>query len=125
VEGGIRPEDRMPPDQGATEPESLRILESKYYDWCSARLAERFLQLSPDEIYALAERGLAASERAGDAAGAAPGDATYRRLVELATEVLALELSLPDFASWVVDYRAAPERFDAEMLGMWRVRGDG
>jgi hypothetical protein len=29
-------------------------LRAKYLDWCSARLAERFLDLSPEEIYALA-----------------------------------------------------------------------
>lgn len=32
------------------------ILRAKYLDWCSARIAERFLALSPDEIYQLAER---------------------------------------------------------------------
>ena len=29
-------------------------LRAKYLDWCSARLAERFLDLSPEEIYAMA-----------------------------------------------------------------------
>ena len=37
-----------------TEESTLR---AKYLDWCSARLAERFLDLSPEEIYALARPG--------------------------------------------------------------------
>ncbi|MGK7311330.1 MAG: hypothetical protein ACN0LA_03750 [Candidatus Longimicrobiales bacterium M2_2A_002] len=66
-------------------------LRAKYLDWCSARLAERFLDLSPEEIYALArpetsdrvgasdvsepsEPGAGRSEAAGSPApsGAAP-----------------------------------------------------
>ena len=35
---------------------SERILRAKYLDWCSARVADRFLALTPDEIYELAEQ---------------------------------------------------------------------
>ena len=67
-------------------------LRAKYLDWCSARLAERFLDLSPEEIYALArpdapdasgssepgpDRSEAAgsSDRAGSSEGPDPGPA--------------------------------------------------
>lgn len=33
-----------------------KVLRAKYHDWCSARLADSFLVLAPDEIYELAER---------------------------------------------------------------------
>jgi hypothetical protein len=32
------------------------ILRAKYLDWCSARIAERFLAMSPDELYERAEQ---------------------------------------------------------------------
>lgn len=48
-------------------------LRAKYLDWCSARLAERFLDLSPEEIYALARPESSPGEEAGEAA---PGEAT-------------------------------------------------
>jgi hypothetical protein len=123
-EGGISSRHREAPTHGALEPEALQVLEAKYYDWCSARLAERFLQLSPDEIYELAERGEAAAElvRLGVKRGMMPepGSTSFRRLVEYATEVLATELALPTFVEWVAAYQESPAQFDAEILGMWR-----
>ncbi len=35
-------------------PADERILRAKYLDWCSARVADRFLALTPDQIYDLA-----------------------------------------------------------------------
>jgi hypothetical protein len=32
------------------------ILRAKYLDWCSARIAERFLAMSPEELYERAEQ---------------------------------------------------------------------
>jgi hypothetical protein len=50
VAGGERP-------PGESAHRANRILEAKYLDWCSARLADRFLRLTPDEIYDLAQEG--------------------------------------------------------------------
>src|SRR5690625_1243055 len=37
-----------------TDPAGEEILRAKYLDWCSARIADRFLELTPDQIYELA-----------------------------------------------------------------------
>lgn len=47
----------------ANDPAGDRVLRAKYLDWCSARVADRFLELTPDQIYDLAY----------GAAGAVPG----------------------------------------------------
>jgi hypothetical protein len=102
-----------------------RTLRGKYLDWCSARVAERFLDLSPEEIYVLAS-----PPDAGDGEPAPhlppPGSETYRMLVQRATEALLGEMSLPPFDEWRERYRGDPDRYDAEMLGFWReVSGGG
>jgi hypothetical protein len=124
------------------------ILRAKYLDWCSARIAERFLALSPDEIYQLAERAthgpadmasplpLLSSlnfpnttepdwHAAIDQAVTAVADddsesATFRILVARVTEVLADEMELPTFEEWSAAYTEAPEDFDGDMLGFWK-----
>jgi hypothetical protein len=100
------------------------VLESKYFDWCSARLAERFLQLSPDEIYELAERRATeqGASSLGLTAGIMPdvGSASFRGIVERVAEVLARELPLPTFEVWLAEYRRSPQQYDAEILGLWR-----
>ncbi|MGQ0562434.1 MAG: hypothetical protein ACT443_11230 [Gemmatimonadota bacterium] len=125
------------------------MLRAKYLDWCSARIAERFLALSPDEIYLLAERATGAS---ADQAGALPplshfqlpnhtepdwhaaiGQAvvaladsesedgvSFRNVVSRVTEVLADEMELPTFEEWAAAYSEAPEEFDRDLLGFWR-----
>jgi len=126
-EGGIAAEEAATPDGSALEPGHRQELESKYFDWCSARLAERFLQLSPVEIYELAERG--PTEQGRPSLGLTPGivpdagSSTFQDVVARVTEVLAHELQLPSFDVWVAEYRRAPEQFDAEMLGLWRAGG--
>src|SRR5690606_5316191 len=57
------------------EPADERILRAKYLDWCSARVADRFLAMTPDQIYDLAQESLRrdsgpAVEAEGEAAGA-------------------------------------------------------
>jgi hypothetical protein len=102
-----------------------RTLRAKYLDWCSARVAERFLDLSPEEIYLLARPPEA---EAGDTTPRLPpaGTETYRTLVQRATEALLGEMALPPFEQWQESYRKSPERYDAEMLGFWRdVSGGG
>jgi hypothetical protein len=97
-------------------------LRAKYLDWCSARLAERFLDLSPEEIYELAQP-------AGGAEGVAtegrsvlphPTDDSYRQLVERVTEALLVRVPLPSFEQWAEAYAEDPARFDAELLGLWK-----
>lgn len=49
----------------------VRTLRAKYLDWCSARIAERFLDLSPEEIYELAH-----AVPSGGAVQEGPGSST-------------------------------------------------
>jgi len=99
-----------------------RILRAKYLDWCSARVAERFLDLSAEEIYSLAHGE--AEGGPDDPAGAErippPDSDSYRVLVQRVTEQLLGRMSLPSFEAWRTEYSASPGRFDAEMLGFWR-----
>ena len=50
-----------------------RILRAKYLDWCSARVAEQFLRLTPDQIYELAQHA-ATGDRPGPVARSRPPD---------------------------------------------------
>ena len=111
-------------------------LRAKYLDWCSARLADRFLALSPDEIYELAERASHGREDAPVAFGVSQPEGAlpqrsqslaeaavkepenFRNLIARVTEVLAD--TLPTFETWVADYRADPARYDEELLGLWK-----
>jgi hypothetical protein len=102
-----------------------RTLRAKYMDWCSARLAERFLDLSPEEIYALArpEDPASADEASSDPESPQlppPTDDSYRALVQRVTESLLARTSLPTFEQWSAAYEEAPGRFDAELLGFWK-----
>src|SRR5688500_17057442 len=92
-----------------------RVLRAKYLDWCSARLADRFLALTPDEIYELAERASHGREDAFVASGVSVSNGqelatllspasvppewrdpdNFRILVARVTEVLADTLELP------------------------------
>jgi len=130
----------------SSAPADPSILRGKYLDWCSARVAERFLRLTPDEIYQLAqtvtEPAGAAAARADPAAGGnstepateTPGDGSrtdgsgsrgaaalsYRALVQRVTEVLTSQMDLPTYEEWSAAYRATPERFEEELLGFWK-----
>jgi len=118
-----------------------KVLRAKYLDWCSARLADSFLVLAPDEIYELAERasrgnsgerpiaGLrhipvdntaAAVSRAAPAVLPDADSESFRALVALVTEVLAERLNLPSFETWAADYEKAPHKYDHELLGFWK-----
>lgn len=117
-----------------------RVLRAKYLDWCSARLADRFLALTPDEIYQLAERASHGREDAfvaSGASGAAGPDLSafiplsalppqwrdpdsFRVLVARVTDVLADTLELPTFEEWKESYRRAPDALEAELLGFWK-----
>lgn len=93
-------------------------LRGKYLDWCSARVAERFLDLTPEEIYELA---LPAEEEAGSHPGRHdPRDESYTALVRRATDALVVKLALPGFEEWARSYAEDPESYDRELLGFWK-----
>jgi hypothetical protein len=123
---------------------SERILRAKYLDWCSARVAERFLALTPDEIYELAEQATSGQPTAAepeaslssllatngqevdwrtalDPSAAATSEAEpFRGLVAKVTEVLADRIALPTFEEWSAAYHESPEDFDSDLLGFWK-----
>jgi hypothetical protein len=91
------------------------VLRAKYLDFCSARVAEVLLGLTPDEMYVLAQ------DAARDQQGRAnPDELSYDQIVHLATARISRKLNLPPFETWVVAYQEDPARFEQEMLGLWR-----
>jgi hypothetical protein len=105
-------------------PEDIRVKRAKYLDWCSAQVADHFLALSPDEIFELAERATQEDpESSGRSLSSSePADelSSYRAVVERVTEVLARELQLPDFDSWLELYARDPRSVEARLLGFWK-----
>jgi len=110
-------------------------MRAKYLDWCSARIAERFLKLTPDEIYELAQRSSEKSVESRDVASPSNAGArtpdpgaepvgSFRHIVERVTERLAASIELPTFREWSASYRAQPARYDDELLGLWRESAD-
>lgn len=89
------------------------LLRRKYLDYCSARVAEVLVSMSPDEMYVLAQEVAA---EAGARIGEPP---SFSMIVGLATERLSRELSLPPFDDWAVAYAEDPEAFERQMLGLW------
>ena len=96
-------------------------LRAKYLDWCSARIAERFVALEPEEIYELARP--AKSAEAGRLASG--GSDSYRVLVQRVTEALLVEMALPSFEEWSRAYAADPSRYDEELVGFWKAPSGG
>ncbi|MDH3223641.1 MAG: hypothetical protein OEO23_07985 [Gemmatimonadota bacterium] len=89
-----------------------RVLRAKYRDYCSARVADVLLSLSPDEIYIIAE---AEARKLNE--GQTPD--SYTEAVEFATRRVRHQLNLPDFSAWADAYRTEPGRFDPLLLGLW------
>ena len=87
------------------------VLRAKYRDYCSARVADAILALSPDEIYALAEADARTT-------GESP-PSSYDQAIRLATGKVRERLGLPDFEEWAPQYVAHPERFDPYLMGFW------
>lgn len=108
-------------------------LRAKYHDWCSAKIVEQFLSLSPEEVYQLAQPGEqpgnvvpeasaleAAAAAASPIASPTAQEASYRQLVQRVTEVLLERTDLPSFEEWSAAYGEDPGRFESEMLGFWQ-----
>ncbi len=88
------------------------VLRAKYRDYCSARVADALLSLSPEEVFTLAEDEARASNRI------APS--SHNEAIRLATGRIRDRLELPDFRSWAEDYLRNPSRFDPYLMGLWK-----
>ncbi len=89
-------------------------LRAKYTDYCSARMADAIVALSPSEVYALAA---AEARKAGQSMPAAYTDA-----VLLATREIKARLTLPEFEEWARDYEDDPGKFDPYLIGFWKTK---
>lgn len=87
------------------------VLRAKYRDYCSAKVADAILSLTPAEMYALAE----AEARAADQT--AP--ASYNDAIRFATRKIREQLNLPEYEEWARSYREDPSRYDPDLLGLW------
>jgi hypothetical protein len=105
---------RSLPDDGSAESIDP-VLRAKYLDFCSAKVAEVLLALSPDEMFLLAQQAARAS--GASVPGTAPG---YDEIVRLATEWLTRRLDLPTLERFAEAYAQDPAAFDREMLGFWQ-----
>ncbi|MXX55396.1 MAG: hypothetical protein F4106_02360 [Gemmatimonadetes bacterium] len=88
------------------------VLRAKYRDYCSARVADAILSLSPEEIYSLAR------SEARSIGHMVPD--SYNEAIRLATGRIRNRLALPEFEEWALEYRNNPDRFDPYILGLWK-----
>lgn len=101
------------PKPAPAAPDTEAVLRAKYLDYCSARVAEILLRLSPDEIFVMAR------ETGGTQEGTAA--LSYDAMVEMATTRIYRQLDLPRFDDWVAQYKEDPARFEGEILGFWEL----
>ena len=90
-----------------------RILRAKYLDYCSARISEVFLSLTDERIYQLVEE-------AAHEAELKLGSLGFQDMMRLVTRKLQHSVPLPDLETWAVDYRQHPDRYDPDLLGLWK-----
>jgi len=93
-------------------PESGHTLRAKYLDFCSARIADILLRLSPEEMFMLAQDAARDSGLTQDLA--------WDQIVALATARVSSKLALPSFEEWSADYLRDPARYDSILMGLWR-----
>ena len=103
--------DKASPPGGSSSDEATETLRAKYFDYCSARVADVLLGMSPDQIYV-------AAEEAARARGL-ESELGYERMVRLATEHISRRLGLPSFAEWRESYRTDPQAIEGQLLGLW------
>jgi hypothetical protein len=103
-----------------TEDDDLRLL---YLDWCSTRVARRFLELSHDEVWLrshLAETLPAAPGEPVDWTGEGAAEERvpgYLDLVRRTALLLAEEMKLPSYAEWRGEYLKDPTGIREDLLG--------
>lgn len=88
------------------------VLKAKYRDYCSAKVADAILSLTPAEIYSIAE----SEARAGNQT--AP--ASYNDAIRFATRKIREQLNLPEYEDWARRYQEDPSRYDSDLLGLWQ-----
>ena len=93
------------------------VLRAKYRDYCSARVADAILSLSPEEIYALARA------EARSTGHMVPD--SYNEAIRLATSKIRDRLALPEFEEWALEYRSNPDEFDPYIIGLWKSEEPG
>jgi hypothetical protein len=100
---------------GQVSSEALRV---RYLDWCSAKVAEYFLRLSPEEVWLRAAAARETPDPAAEAGmerGFVFGGPSFGLARRMARQ-LAAELDLPSYEVWVEEYLRDPERFEQEIL---------
>jgi hypothetical protein len=95
-----------------SQPDAARdSLWVRYVDWCSAQVARRLLEMSPEEFWDRAER------QALTDGSSTPLVRSVVRLARHLSMELYEELGLPAFSIWAEEYRLRPDRFDPDILG--------
>ncbi|UCF20156.1 MAG: hypothetical protein JSU87_01745 [Gemmatimonadota bacterium] len=97
--------------KGVAEPDE--VLRAKYIDYCSARVCDLFMEIDEERVYELASA--LETKR-----GAEHGALNVKDLAILLVDQLMSDMSLPDLATWVEDYRRNPEQYDPFLLGLWK-----
>ena len=97
-----------------------RILRAKYLDWCSARVTNRLFQLTPEQIYELAQQAAQQRARSRGIEAVPEPPREFAELVGLVTDVLTRELQIPSFAEWRAAYGTSPQDYEDDMIGLWR-----
>lgn len=87
-------------------PEVGEDLWDRYVDWCSAKVSEHLLALSPEELWFRAH---------GREAGSAQHPASFSEIVQALSHQVFLELKLPDFGAWRTQYEQDPRPFEDDL----------
>lgn len=95
----------------------------RYVDWSATQINKRLLELSVDELWALANGQM--PDGAADASSvpvellpSRDSSIDLLQLVRKATLSIARELDLPTFAVWKQAYADDPAAFEAEITGI-------
>lgn len=92
------------------------VLRAKYDDYCSGRVADVLLSLSPEKVYEMAEDEARAAGQVGPA--------SHDEAVRLATRKIRQCLKLPGFTEWAAEYKRDPKRYDPHLMGLWKSKAE-
>jgi len=90
-------------------------LWTRYLNWCSAQVARRFLELTPEQTWELADRAQASpveEQPPGE------GGATHPHLIRLVTLQLFSEMGLPSYSEWLDRCRIDPSAYEEETTSL-------